>query len=47
VQCPSGTISSRFECSGDEYWIFGADPPGFQNIDVFVERFVGVLGCSA
>ncbi len=47
VQRPSGTISSRFECSGDEYWIFGADPPGFQNIDVFVERFVGVLGCSA
>ena len=47
VQRASGTISSRFECSGDEYWVAGADPPGFQNIDVFVERFVNVLGCSA
>jgi len=47
VQRQSGTISSRFECSGDEYWVDGADPPGFQNIDVFVERFIGVLGCSA
>jgi hypothetical protein len=47
VQRPSGTISSRFECSGDEYWVNGADPPGFQNIDVFVERFISVLSCSA
>lgn len=47
VQRSSGTISSRFECSGDEYWVNGADPPGFQNMDVFVERFIGVLGCPA
>ena len=45
VQRASGTISSRFECSGDEYWVAGADPPGFPNIDVFVERLVGVV-CS-
>ena len=47
VQHSSPTIGSRFECSDDEYWIFGADPPGFQNIDVFVERFISVLGCAA
>ena len=45
VQRASGTISSRFECSGDEYWVAGADPPGFRNIDVFVERLVSVV-CS-
>ena len=45
VQRASGTISSRFECSGDEYWVAGADPPGLPNIDVFVERLVSVV-CS-
>ncbi|TME89597.1 MAG: hypothetical protein E6I44_03025 [Chloroflexi bacterium] len=45
VQRASGAISSRFECSGDEYWVAGADPPGFPNIDVFVERLVSVV-CS-
>lgn len=43
---PDGTISSRFECSGDEYWFGGAVPPGFADMDAFVERFLGALVCS-
>jgi len=46
VQFPSSTISTRFECSDDEYWLSGADPPGFQNMDAFVERLISVLACS-
>lgn len=42
----SDTIRSQFECSADEYWIFGAVPPGFTSLDAFVERFISVLGCS-
>ena len=46
VQRPSATISSRFECSGDEYWVGGAVPPGFADLDAFVERFISALACS-
>jgi hypothetical protein len=38
--------SSRFECSGDEYWVSGAVPPGFADMDAFVERFITALACS-
>jgi len=46
VQRPSATISTRFECSGDEYWVRGAVPPGFTEMDAFVERFISALACS-
>ncbi len=40
-----GVTSSRFECTSDEYWVRGAVPPGFVDIDALVERFIGALGC--
>jgi hypothetical protein len=45
VRGASGFLSSRFECSGDEYWIAGSTPPGFPNIDAFIERFISALAC--
>jgi hypothetical protein len=43
---PDVRISTRFECSGDEYWVDGAVPPGFADLDAFVERLIRALGCS-
>jgi hypothetical protein len=41
-----GTMSTRFECSREEYWVGGAVPPGFADMDAFVERFIRALACS-
>lgn len=43
---PQGTTSSRFECSGNEYWVRGAVPPRFADMDAFVERFINALLCT-
>ncbi|MDP9261123.1 MAG: hypothetical protein M3O89_04035 [Actinomycetota bacterium] len=43
---PDGTITNRFECSGDEYWVRGAVPAGFDDIDAFAEGFISALACS-
>ena len=39
-------IRSRFECAADEYWVRGAVPPAFADMDAFVERFISALACS-
>ena len=47
VRRPSDpAIRSRFECAADEYWVRGAVPPGFTDMDAFVERFISALACS-
>jgi hypothetical protein len=46
VRRGTGSVSTRFECSGDEYWVAGALPPGFANMDAFIERFISALACS-
>jgi hypothetical protein len=43
---PDATMSSRFECSGDEYWVNGVVPPGFADMDAFVDRLIRALACS-
>jgi hypothetical protein len=39
-------MTARFECSGDEYWVNGTVPPGFADMDAFVERLILALACS-
>jgi hypothetical protein len=48
IQYTSGPpVRHRFECADDTYVVWGAVPPGSQDMDAFVARFIRALGCGA
>ena len=47
AQYGGGSTHHRFECSGINYKVEGALPPGFADMYSFVARFIRALGCPA